>query len=129
VLKLNGYNSIGKPANDFRVTSWGKIIRKIWLDEIPQLLNVLKGDMNIVGVRPLSKVSFDLLPEDLKIKRIKYKPGCIPPNVSLCMKGLEGVINAERIYLDQMQHHQFLTPFKFFWMALFNIITHKVSSA
>ena len=46
----------GKPVysspNDFRVTSFGKFMRKTRMDEIPQFINILKGDMGIIGPRP-----------------------------------------------------------------------------
>lgn len=129
VVKLNGYNEIGKPAKDFRLTSWGKIIRKLHLDEVPQLLNFLKGDLNMVGVRPLSEFGYRSLPLDLQKERIKYKPGCIPPNVALKMTGFNGVIEAERIYLNEMKKNGVLTNFKYFWMAIYNIVTRKSSSA
>jgi hypothetical protein len=129
VVRLNGYNEVGKPNHDFRLTSWGKIIRKLHLDEVPQVLNVLKGDLNIVGVRPISKFGFESLPPDLQRERIKYKPGCIPPNVALKMTGFDGVINAERIYLKEMQENAYSTNFKYFWKAMFNLITRKSSSA
>ena len=52
VLQLNGYGESGKPKNDFRLTPWGRFLRRYWLDELPQLINVLKGEMLIVGYRP-----------------------------------------------------------------------------
>ena len=62
---------------DNRVTTWGKIIRKWRLDEIPQLWNVLKGDMSIVGPRPERKYYIDQIiktnPEYLTL--LKVKPG------------------------------------------------------
>jgi lipopolysaccharide/colanic/teichoic acid biosynthesis glycosyltransferase len=46
----NGHNF--KLTNDARVTSWGKLIRKTSIDEFPQLFNVLKGELSLVGPRP-----------------------------------------------------------------------------
>jgi len=66
VLGINGYATSGKPANDFRLTPWGKVMRKYWLDELPQLLNVLLGQLKIVGVRPVSQRYFDDIPKDLQ---------------------------------------------------------------
>ena len=62
---------------DSRVTSWGKAMRKWRLDELPQLWNVLKGDMSIVGPRPERKFYIEQIvkthPEYLKL--LKVKPG------------------------------------------------------
>jgi lipopolysaccharide/colanic/teichoic acid biosynthesis glycosyltransferase len=128
VLKLNGYSPYGKPAEDFRLTAWGKFLRKFWLDELPQLINVLKGEMNIVGTRPLSNRVYQDYPEDVKIMRTKYKPGCIPPYVSLLKQGLEQSIEAERIYLNEKSTNPFMTDLKYFGLALYNILSNKIRS-
>ena len=64
---------------DRRVTAWGKIMRRWRLDELPQLWNVLKGDMSIVGPRPERKFFIDQIihthPEYLNL--LKIKPGKI----------------------------------------------------
>ena len=57
-----------------RLTSLGKIIRKLSIDEIPQLLNVLKGDMSLIGPRPLLTEYLALYNETQK-KRHNVKPG------------------------------------------------------
>jgi len=129
VVKMHGYNEKGKPNNDFRLTSWGKVIRKFHLDELPQLYNLLRGDLAIIGVRPLTEFGFNALPKDLRRKRTKVKPGCIPPNVALKLTGFEGVVEAERTYLKSIAKHRFLTNFKYFWMAIYNLIRRKSSSA
>ncbi len=129
VLGLNGYNEVGKPAGDFRLTQWGKFFRKYWLDEMPQLINVLKGEMKLMGVRPLSKVRFSEFPDDLKEKRIKEKPGCIPPYVALNMPSEEGNLEAERIYLREKEKYPRTIGIRYTYRAIKNILGRKITSA
>jgi lipopolysaccharide/colanic/teichoic acid biosynthesis glycosyltransferase len=129
VLKIHGYDEAGKPANDFRVTRWGRFFRRHWLDELPQLINVIKGEMKLVGLRPLSNVRFNQFPEDLKMERIKYKPGCIAPYVALKMPDDKMNIEAERIYIRDLQKNPRLTDLRYFLKAVYNIITFKIRSS
>ena len=129
LIKMNGYNKKGKPANDFRVTRWGKIFRSLWLDEFPQLWNVLKGEMKLVGLRPLSRVRFNEFPEDLKKERIKYKPGCFPPYVALNMPDSKANIEAERIYISDLNAHPYTTDIRYFLKSVYNIVSNKIRSS
>jgi len=61
-------------SNELRLTKVGKFLRKTSLDEIPQLLNVIKGDMSLVGPRPLL-VEYLMLYNDDQQKRHNIKPG------------------------------------------------------
>jgi len=63
--------------NDPRVTRVGKILRKLHLDEIPQFINVLKGDMSLIGPRPERPVFVEKLSKEIPLyrRRLKVKPG------------------------------------------------------
>ena|SRR5689334_967410 len=63
--------------NDPRITRWGKIMRKWRLDELPQLWNILTGDMSLVGPRPERKFYIDQLIADFPYYKylLKVKPG------------------------------------------------------
>ena len=61
--------------NDFRVTKIGKILRKTKINELPQIYNVIKGDITIVGPRPVLEQDWKLYPDSIINKIYDVKPG------------------------------------------------------
>jgi lipopolysaccharide/colanic/teichoic acid biosynthesis glycosyltransferase len=72
---LDSYNKFGEALPDEeRLTKFGKILRSTSLDELPELINVIKGDMSLVGPRPLLVEYLELYSDEQK-KRHNVRPG------------------------------------------------------
>jgi lipopolysaccharide/colanic/teichoic acid biosynthesis glycosyltransferase len=128
VYKQNNLEKGGKIRDDFRVTTIGKLLRKFWIDELPMLWNLLKGDVKLVGVRPISRHYFSLYSADLQKKRIRYKPGLIPPFYADLPETLNEIMASELKYLEQYKQSPWKTDFVYFWKAVFNIMIRGAKS-
>lgn len=112
----------GKISRDFRITEWGRIMRKYWLDELPILYNWIKGDMKIFGVRPLSMHYLSLYNKNLQEMRKNVKPGIIPPFYSDMPRNFAEIVNSEEKYINNYFEHPFKTQWIYFFKAIKNII-------
>lgn len=128
VYKTSDLQEGGKFKKDFRVSTIGRIMRKLWIDELPMLINLLRGDLKLVGVRPLSRQYFDLYTEELKAKRIRVRPGLIPPFYADMPKTLEEIQASEDRYLEAYLKRPYLTDWQYFWKAFYNIVFRKARS-
>lgn len=128
IYERNKLDEKGKIMDDFRITSWGKIFRTLWIDELPMIFNWLKGDVKLVGVRPLSETFFNTYPENLQKERVKFKPGLIPPYYADMPGSMEQVWDSEKKYLEKCKKHPWSTDFIYFFKALNNIIFHHAKS-
>lgn len=112
----------GKFKHDFRITSWGRFLRKFWIDELPMIVNLLKLQIKPVGVRPLSKQYLSLYSEELKEKRKEAKPGLIPPFYADLPVTIEEIMQSELNYLNAYQQAPIKTDCKYFFKAFKNIV-------
>lgn len=110
-----------KVNDDFRISKIGKIFRKFWVDELPMLVNLVKGDIKIVGVRPLSSAKFYIYPEFAQVLRVKAKPGLIPPFYVDLPVSFEGLVDSEVRYTESYLKNPIRTDVKYLFKALYNI--------
>lgn len=121
----------GKFKDDYRVNFWGRFLRKVWLDELPMVWNLLRGDIKLVGVRPLSNQYFNLYTPEMQALRSKTKPGLLPPFYyeRKSPETLDEIQESERRYLEAYLKAPFKTDWRYFWGIVGNIIFRRKHSA
>jgi lipopolysaccharide/colanic/teichoic acid biosynthesis glycosyltransferase len=111
--------------DDMRITRIGKVLRKYKLDELPQLINVLKGEMSIVGPRPEVKKFTDLFTEEEKAI-LTVRPGITDwASIWNSDEGalLKGSLNPDKDYLEKIRPEKIRLQLKYvtersFWIDI-----------
>lgn len=106
-----------------RVTKTGKIIRLLSLDELPQLYNILTGDMSFIGPRPLLESYLPLYTEE-QMKRHNLRPGV---SGWAQVNGRNALSWEQKFDLDvwYVEHLSFRLDLKIFWMTIMNVIKRE----
>ena len=97
--------------DDFRVTRIGKFLRKTKLNELPQIVNILKGDISFVGPRPLILSSFEVYPESIQSKIYNVKPGLTGIG-SIIFRDEESLLSAIKDEDPHVYYKRVIAPYK-----------------
>lgn len=122
LVSANGLDELGKPANDDRVIPERRFLRTYGIDELPQLYNIVKREMSLVGIRPKDKKAWSSFPEQHICRALRYKPGFCGIHYARSSKNFQDVLDAESDYLDQKEKHPISTDIKYFFLILYNIL-------
>lgn len=96
--------------DDPRVLPFGKFLRKTKINELPQLLNILLGDMSVIGPRPQATRCFNAYPDDIQKVIVKVKPG-LSGIGSIVFRDEEEIL--ERTTMDRVQFYDdYIAPYK-----------------
>lgn len=111
-------------SDEKRLTKVGRFVRKTSIDEIPQLFNVLKGDMALIGPRPLLPEYTPLYDETQK-RRLEVKPGI---SGWAQVHGRNGLKLSKRFEMDvwYVDHVSLWTDIKILWITFYGLFTTKV---
>ena len=97
--------------NDYRVTLFGKFLRKTKINEFPQIINVIKGDISIVGPRPLVTKTFEAYSDKVQLKIYNVKPGLTGIG-SIIFRDEESIISAIRDEDPHEFYERVIAPYK-----------------
>ena len=97
--------------NDFRVTPIGKFLRKTKINELPQIINILKGDISLVGPRPLVTKTFSAYSDEIQSKIYNVKPGLTGIG-SIIFRDEESLISAVKDEDPHKFYKRVIAPYK-----------------
>jgi len=122
VFEMYDLSSTGKFKEDFRITGWGKVLRRYWLDELPQLLDWLQGNIKIVGIRAMSLHYFSLYPRRYQDKYCRVKPGFLSPIFDEGTASFDDIVATEERYLDAYLENPLRADLHYFRSTLSDIM-------
>jgi lipopolysaccharide/colanic/teichoic acid biosynthesis glycosyltransferase len=128
VYETHSLDETGKFKDDFRITAWGRVMRRLWIDELPMLINWVRRDLKLVGVRPISQHYLSLYPPEVIERRKKHKPGLVPPFYADLPTGFDEVVRSEVAYMEAYERHPILTDARYFCRAAYNILVKRARS-
>ena len=128
IHRQHGLMDGGKFRDDFRISTGGRVLRKYWIDELPMLYNLLKGDIKLIGVRPLSPHYFSLYPKPVQHIRLNHKPGLLPPFYADLPGSFEEIVQSELRYMTAYEQAPTQTDLRYLKRILTNIFIHKARS-
>jgi len=128
-ISFEQWSNLGKIEGDPRVTTLGKLLRRYWIDELPQLVNLLRGDISLVGIRPLHKDTTARYPPDHLDHIQQHKPGLFGIQYAHDdIESFEDMVDVEAAYLKQKDRSPLLTDIKYFLKVCYAIIVKGVRS-
>lgn len=128
VFEENSLSTTGKFNTDYRITTMGKILRKYWVDELPQLIDWLRGEIKLVGIRAMSIHFFSLYPKEYQELFVKVKPGILSPIFDESTGNFNQIVETESKYLQSYLKHPILTDVSYFFMTIHQIIFRGIRS-
>lgn len=126
----NNEPALACPANDNRLTKAGAFLREHHLDELPQLWNVLKGDMSFIGPRPERKVYIDqIMRHNPNYERLyQIRPGVT--SYATLYNGytdtMEKMLRRLELDLQYLDNYSLLIDMKLLWKTFTNIVKGKI---
>lgn len=119
----------GKMDRDPRVTFIGRLLRPFGLDEMPQIINLLKGEMKLVGHRPIPIEELDRCSPEFQTEYLRHKPGLMGIVYSRTVQGVREAREVTMEYFKEYDRHPFRTDFtRFFQICYAFLIKGRRSS-
>jgi len=128
IAETFGLDEKGNLKYDPRITNLGRIARKFWLDELPQIVNWIKGEIKFTGIRPMGEKHWKQYP--FKEKALKQKPGLLGINYAV-PRGYtkEETFKFMERYLNKCEKDLAGTDIKYLKRVAYNIVVNRVRSS